>query len=45
MSGDHTGWQRDIVDLFTRNLDRFQRGEPLVNVVDKSLGYAPAERA
>jgi phosphoglycerate dehydrogenase-like enzyme len=45
MSGDHTGWQRDIVDLFTRNLDRFQRGEPLLNVVDKSLGYAPAERA
>ncbi len=45
MSGDHTGWQRDIVDLFTRNLDRFQRGEPLLNVVDKSLGYAPAEPA
>jgi phosphoglycerate dehydrogenase-like enzyme len=45
MSGDHTGWQRDIVDLFTRNLDRFQRGEPLLNVVDKSLGYAPAEHA
>jgi phosphoglycerate dehydrogenase-like enzyme len=45
MSGDHTGWQRDIVDLFTRNLVRFQRGEPLLNVVDKSLGYAPAEHA
>ena len=45
MSGDHTGWQRDIVDLFTRNLVRFQRGEPLLNVVDKTLGYAPAEHA
>jgi phosphoglycerate dehydrogenase-like enzyme len=45
MSGDHTGWQQDIVDLFTRNLDRYQRGEPLLNVVDKSLGYAPAEHA
>jgi phosphoglycerate dehydrogenase-like enzyme len=42
MSGDHTGWQRDIADLFTRNLDRFQRGEPLLNVVDKRLGYAPS---
>ena len=45
MSGDHTGWQRDIVDLFVRNLERFQRGEALLNVVDKRLGYAPAERA
>ena len=42
MSGDHTGWQRDIVDLFTANLERLQRGEPLRNVVDKALGYAPS---
>jgi phosphoglycerate dehydrogenase-like enzyme len=44
MSGDHAGWQREIADLFTRNLERFQRGEPLLNVVDKRLGYAPSER-
>ena len=43
MSGDHAGWQREIADLFTRNLERFQRGEPLLNVVDKRLGYAPSE--
>jgi phosphoglycerate dehydrogenase-like enzyme len=27
------------VDLFVENLRRFDRGEPLVNVVDKVLGY------
>jgi phosphoglycerate dehydrogenase-like enzyme len=43
MSGDHAGWQQDIADLFIRNLERFQRDEPLLNVVDKSLGYAPSE--
>jgi phosphoglycerate dehydrogenase-like enzyme len=42
MSGDHTGWQVDIAALFTKNLDRWRRGEPLLNVVDKHLGYVPA---
>jgi phosphoglycerate dehydrogenase-like enzyme len=28
-----------LVSLFTENLGRFERGEPLVNVVDKGLGY------
>jgi phosphoglycerate dehydrogenase-like enzyme len=28
-----------LVSLFTENLGRFERGEPLVNVVDKQLGY------
>ena len=42
MSGDRAGWKRDIVELFMRNLERFQRSEPLLNVVDKSLGYAPS---
>jgi phosphoglycerate dehydrogenase-like enzyme len=45
MSGDHTGWQRNIAELFLRNLERFLRGEPLLNVVDKRLGYAPGEHA
>ncbi|HVC42036.1 MAG TPA: D-2-hydroxyacid dehydrogenase [Candidatus Saccharimonadales bacterium] len=45
MSGDHSGWQRDIADLFARNLDRFLRGETLLNVVDKRLGYAPSVQA
>ncbi|MDQ3069414.1 MAG: D-2-hydroxyacid dehydrogenase, partial [Acidobacteriota bacterium] len=28
-----------LVDLFSRNLERWQRGEPLENVVDKQRGY------
>jgi phosphoglycerate dehydrogenase-like enzyme len=28
-----------VVDLFLENVERFRRGEPLVNVVDKALGY------
>ena len=43
MSGDHAGWQRDIADLFISNLERFLDGAPLLNVVDKSLGYAPSD--
>lgn len=42
MAGDHTGWQGDIAALFLQNLERFLRGEPLLNVVDKTLGYAPS---
>ena len=28
-----------LVDIFTQNLLRYQAGEPLINVVDKRLGY------
>jgi phosphoglycerate dehydrogenase-like enzyme len=42
MAGDRAGWKRDVVELFKSNLERFQRSEPLLNVVDKNLGYAPA---
>ncbi len=42
MSGDHPGWRVDVADQFLRNLERWQRAEPMLNVVDKSLGYAPA---
>jgi phosphoglycerate dehydrogenase-like enzyme len=28
-----------LMDIFVENLKRFQAGEPLVNVVDKQLGY------
>jgi phosphoglycerate dehydrogenase-like enzyme len=41
MSGDHRGWMNTIVALFESNLDRWLRGAPLLNVVDKQLGYAP----
>ena len=41
MSGDHRGWREEAVAIFERNLERWCRGEPLLNVVDKHLGYAP----
>ena len=41
MSGDHRGWQADIARLFDINLELWLRGEPLRNVIDKRLGYAP----
>jgi phosphoglycerate dehydrogenase-like enzyme len=40
-SGNARGWQERVVGLFERNLDHWLRGEPLLNVVDKHLGYAP----
>lgn len=39
MSGDTIGWRRALADVFTANLARYRAGEPLHNVVDKSLGY------
>jgi phosphoglycerate dehydrogenase-like enzyme len=43
-AGDHDGWPRDVVALFADNLRRFLAGEPLRNVVDVELGYAPGGR-
>lgn len=37
MSGDVKGWRDELVRLFADNLDRYSRGEPLLNVVDKRL--------
>jgi hypothetical protein len=36
--------ERDVVALFVDNLWRFVAGEPLRNVVDVELGYAPGGR-
>jgi phosphoglycerate dehydrogenase-like enzyme len=37
---DHVpGWIADSTRVFLDNLHRFLRGEPLLNVVDKTLGY------
>ena len=43
-AGDHEGWEGDVVALFVDNLRRFVAGEPLRNVVDVELGYAPGGR-
>jgi phosphoglycerate dehydrogenase-like enzyme len=44
-AGDHEGWEADVVALFVDNLRRFVAGEPLRNVVDVELGYAPGARS
>jgi len=44
-AGDHEGWKSDVVALFVDNLRRFVAGEPLRNVVDVELGYAPGARS
>ncbi|OEV10249.1 D-2-hydroxyacid dehydrogenase [Streptomyces nanshensis] len=42
MSGDTIGWRDDLADQFLDNFDRWEAGEPLLNVVDKNLGYVPS---
>ncbi len=38
-SGVRPGHWGEVIDLFSENLRRFQRGEPLLNMVDCSAGY------
>lgn len=40
MSGDFAGWLDALGELFAENYERWRRGEPLLNVVDKQRGYA-----
>jgi phosphoglycerate dehydrogenase-like enzyme len=44
-AGDHEDWPRDVVALFADNLRRYLAGEPLRNVIDLELGYAPGGRS
>lgn len=44
MSGDFAGWQQTLGALFVENFQRWQRGDELLNVVDKDQLLA-AERA
>jgi phosphoglycerate dehydrogenase-like enzyme len=41
MAGDFIGWRRALTDQFVNNLRRWQRGEALLNQVDKRQGYVP----
>ncbi len=41
MSADFHGWLEALADQFLENLDRWLTGQPLLNVVDKKLGYVP----
>ncbi|MEM7403792.1 MAG: D-2-hydroxyacid dehydrogenase [Pseudomonadota bacterium] len=42
MSGDYRGFHADMVGVFVDNFERYLRGEPLRNVVDKAQGFVPA---
>ncbi len=39
MSGEYHGFEKTLVDLFVDNFRRYVRGETLVNLVDKGLGF------
>lgn len=41
MSGDTEGYLEDLDGVFVDNLQRFIRGERLLNIVDKRLGFVP----
>ncbi|WP_284989416.1 D-2-hydroxyacid dehydrogenase [Arthrobacter sp. efr-133-TYG-120] len=41
MSGDAEDYLDDLSRLFLENLGRFVKSEPLLNVVDKTLGFVP----
>lgn len=41
MSGDVLGWGDTLAAQFADNVRRWLAGEPLLNVVDKKLGYIP----
>ena len=43
MSGDVLGWRDTLARQFVDNAHRYLDGEPLVNVVDKRLGFVPAD--
>jgi phosphoglycerate dehydrogenase-like enzyme len=39
-TADHTStWREDSMEIFMTNFRRFHAGEPLLNIVDKSVGY------
>jgi phosphoglycerate dehydrogenase-like enzyme len=42
MSGDVVGWRDTLARQFVANAERWLAGQPLVNVVDKALGYVKA---
>jgi phosphoglycerate dehydrogenase-like enzyme len=45
MSGDVVGWRDTLAAQFAENVRRWLAGEPLLNVVDKKLGYIPGAGA
>lgn len=44
MAGDFRGWREALIEQFIEQFQRWHRGEPLHNLVDKRRGYVPATR-
>ncbi len=42
ISGDYAEFEATMADQFMDNWARFLAGEPLMNVVDKKLGFVPS---
>lgn len=42
MSGDVLGWRDTLAEQFVTNFERWMDSEPLLNQVDKRLGYVPS---
>lgn len=45
LSGDALGWLDALADQFLDNAERFVAGRPLLNVIDKRLGFVPSNGA
>jgi phosphoglycerate dehydrogenase-like enzyme len=45
IGGDVPGWEAWFTEAFLENLRRYRDGRPLLNVVDKRLGYVPGDVA
>ena len=43
LSGDALGWLDTLANQFKENAERFVEGRPLLNVVDKRLGFVPSD--
>ncbi|MFE8072402.1 D-2-hydroxyacid dehydrogenase [Marinobacteraceae bacterium S3BR75-40.1] len=41
MAGDFIGWRAALTEQFLENYQRWQEEQPLINQVDKKLGYVP----
>jgi phosphoglycerate dehydrogenase-like enzyme len=45
MSAHAHGWLQDLAEVFLSNFERWVAGRPLLNIVDKKLGYVPVPAA
>src|SRR5690554_1164456 len=43
LSGDAVGWLERLSALFAENARRYLAGDPLLNVIDKRLGFVPPD--